>query len=179
MITPKQALRFQMRQRKKAMAPGEIAEKSQALCRMVLQTPAYRDAAAVYGYLPFNQEVDLHPLLQQALTDGKQVALPKCCGTDMRFILVSDLSQIRRSAIGAPEPIADAPVARDETALVIVPGVAFDRRGYRIGYGGGYYDRFLMQEPNHPTISVCYDFQVLPRLETEPHDIPVQALFFV
>lgn len=175
----KQALRARMRQQKKAMTPGEIAKKSLALCRMVLEHPAYRDAATVYGYLPFNQEVDLTPLLLQALADGKQVALPKCCGREMHFILISDLSRIRRSAIGAPEPIADAPVARDETALVIVPGVAFDRRGYRIGYGGGYYDRFLMQEPNHSTIALCYDFQVLPRLETEPHDIPVQTLFYV
>ena len=178
-MTAKPALRVQMRQRKKAVTPEEIAVKSQALCHMVLEHPAYRDAATVYGYLPFNQEVDLRPLLQQALADGKQVALPKCCGREMHFILISDLSQIRRSAIGAPEPIADTPVARDETALVIVPGVAFDREGYRIGYGGGYYDRFLMREPNHPTISVCYDFQVLPRLETEPHDIPVQTLFCV
>lgn len=176
-MTAKQALRANMRQRKQAMTAEEIAEKSLALCHMVLQTPAYRNAATVYGYLPFNQEVDLHSLLQQALADGKQVALPKCYGKEMRFILISDLSRVRRSAIGAPEPLDDGPVARDETALVIVPGVAFDPRGYRIGYGGGYYDRFLMQEPNHPTISLCYDFQVLPRLDAEPHDIPVQTLF--
>ena len=178
-MTTKKALRAQIRQRKQAMTPQEIAEKSNALCRMVLEHPAYREASAIYGYLPFNQEVNLLPLLQQALADGKQVALPKCCGREMRFIWISDLSQVRPSAFGAPEPIDDAPIARDETALVIVPGLAFDRRGCRIGYGGGYYDRFLTQEPNHPTISVCYDFQVLPHLDAEPHDIPVQTLFFV
>ena len=178
-MTTKQSLRAQMRQQKKRMPLEEIAEKSNSLCRMVLEHPAYRNAAAVYGYLPFNQEVDLRPLLQQALTDGKQVALPKCYGREMRFILISDLSQVRPSAFGAPEPIDDAPIARDETALVIVPGVAFDRRGYRIGYGGGYYDRFLNLEPNHPTLAVCYAFQVLPQLEPEQHDIPVQILLSI
>lgn len=172
----KQALRAQMRQQKLALTPREIAEKSNVLCRMVLEHPSYRKVSAIYGYLPFNQEVNLRPLLQQALIDGKQVALPKCYGTEMRFILISDLSQVRPSAFGAPEPIDDAPIARDETALVIVPGLVFDRRGYRIGYGGGYYDRFLNQEPNHPTLSVCYAFQVLPQLEPEQHDIPVQTL---
>ena len=178
-MTAKQALRAAVRQKKQAMTAKEIAEKSDALCRMVLDHPAYRETAAIYGYLPFNQEVDLLPLLQQALADGKQVALPKCRDREMQFILISDLSRVQRSTIGAPEPVDDGPVARDSTALVIVPGVVFDRRGYRIGYGGGYYDRFLAREPEHPTIALCYDFQVLPRLEAESHDIPVQTLFSI
>jgi len=177
MMRAKQALRARMRQRKQAMSAREIAEKSNALCRMVLESDAYKDAKTIYGYLPFNQEVDLQPLLQQALAEGKQVALPKCYGKEMRFILISDLFQVRPSAFGAPEPIADAPIARDETALVIVPGLAFDRRGCRIGYGGGYYDRFLAAEPNHPTIALCYDFQLVDRLEPEPHDLPVHSVF--
>lgn len=175
----KQALRAQMRQQKLALTPREIAEKSNVLCRMVLEHPSYRKASAIYGYLPFNQEVNLMPLLQQALIDGKQVALPKCREIEMSFVLVSDLSRVRRSSIGAPEPTDDVPIAQDETALVIVPGLAFDRRGYRIGYGGGYYDQFLTLEPNHPTLAVCYAFQVLPRLEPEQHDIPVQTLLSI
>lgn len=169
----KQALRAAVRQQKRAMSREAIEAKSELLCRRVLQTPAYASAAAVYGYLPFNQEVNLLPLLQKAIRDGKQVALPKCYGSEMRFILIADLSRVRVSALGAPEPVDDLPVARDDTALVIVPGLVFDERGYRIGYGGGYYDRFLAREPEHPTIALCYDFQVMPfALKREPHDIP-------
>ena len=94
----------------------------------------------------------------------------------MDFILVPDLTRIQHSAFGAPEPVDDGPLAADETALVILPGLVFDRKGYRIGYGGGYYDRFLFREPNHPTISLCYDFQIVDRLHPDPHDIPVDIV---
>lgn len=173
----KQAIRSRIRQQKQLLSPEEIALRSEELCRMVLSSEAYRAAKTLYGYLPFNQEVDLTFLLRQALLDGKQVALPKCCDGEMRFLLTADLSAVRRSAFGAPEPTADGPVASDETALVLVPGLAFDPRGCRIGYGGGYYDRFLSREPDHPTIALCYDFQLLPRLDPEPHDIPVDTVF--
>lgn len=175
----KQQLRAAIRQQKQAMVPEEIAGRSKMLCRMVLETEAYRQAGTVYGYLPFNQEVDLTELLQQALADGKQVALPKCCGKDMHFILVSDLTRIQRTGFGVPEPIADSPAPSDSTGLVIVPGLVFDRRGYRIGYGGGYYDRFLSLEPEHPTIGLCYDFQLTDRLEPDEHDIPVDTVFSI
>lgn len=174
----KRALRDSVRTRKQAMTEAEIAARSQALCAMVLGTDAYREAKTIYGYLPFNQEVRILPLLRQALADGKQVALPKCYGREMHFIFMTDLSRIRISAFGAPEPEADTPIAHDETALVLVPGLIFDTRGHRIGYGGGYYDRFLFREPKHPTIALCYDFQLVPQLETEPHDIPVDTVFY-
>ena len=164
---------------KQRMTPQDIAKRSMTLCRMVLETEAYRRAKTIYGYLPFNQEVDLHALLQEALDEGKQVALPKCYGRDMRFILVQDLSDIRHSAFGVPEPAADGPAAADKAGLVIVPGLVFDRRGYRIGYGGGYYDRFLSLEPDHPTIGLCYDFQLVDQLEPDAHDIPVDIVFSI
>lgn len=175
----KQELRQRIRLLKQAMDAADIAARSEQLCRMVLQTDAYRNADTLYGYLPFNQEVQTLPLLQQAVSDGKQVALPRCFGREMRFIVMSDLSRIQYSSFGAPEPVDTGPVAADPSALVIVPGLIFDRRGYRIGYGGGYYDRFLAREPSHPTIALCYDFQLVARLETDPHDIPVDTVFSV
>ena len=69
----------------------------------------------------------------------------------------------------------DGPEADDPAALVLMPGLAFDPQGHRLGYGGGFYDRFLAAEP-HPTIALCYAFQLLPQLETEAHDIPVDAV---
>lgn len=175
----KQQLRSRIRQQKRAMAAEDIQRRSELLQRMVLESEAYRNAKTIYGYLPFNQEVRTLPLLQQALSDGKQVALPKCTGTEMRFVLMNDLSRIRASAFGAPEPVDDLPAATDPHALVLVPGLAFDAAGHRMGYGGGFYDRFLARESTHPTIALCFDFQLLSRLETEPHDISVDAVFWV
>ena len=174
----KQELRSHIRQCKQAMVPEDIDRRSNALLHMVLQSEAYRNARTIYGYLPFNQEVRTLPLLRQALADGKQLALPKCYGHEMRFILVQDLRRIQFSRFGAPEPIDDFPAASDPHALVLVPGVAFDAAGHRMGYGGGFYDRFLEKEPNHPTVALCYDFQMLEKLETEEHDIPVDLVIW-
>jgi 5-formyltetrahydrofolate cyclo-ligase len=88
------------------------------------------------------------------------------------------MSGIEKGYAGIPEPVADEPVADDPTALVLMPGLAFDPEGHRIGYGGGFYDRFLAEEPNDPTVALCYAFQVLPKLETEEFDIPVDCVLW-
>ena len=96
----------------------------------------------------------------------------------MRFIFMEDLSLVEKGYANIPEPIADGPVADDETALVLMPGLAFDPQGHRIGYGGGFYDKFLAEEPDHPTLALCYDFQMMDKLETEEHDIPVDYVLW-
>ena len=174
----KQELRKEIRAKKRAMTQAEIEEKSCRLCRLFLESDAYREAKSVYGYMPYNQEVRTVALLEQALRDGKRVAIPKCYDKEMRFIWMDDLSRVEKGYAGIPEPIADGPVADDTTALVLMPGMAFDPAGHRIGYGGGFYDRFLAEEPNHPTLALCYDFQVLPQLKTEEFDIPVDTVIW-
>ena len=174
----KKALRSAIRERKRAMTAQQIEEKSAALTRQFLATDLYKNAKTLYGYLPYNQEVRTVPLLRQALADGKAVAVPKVYEDTMRFILLEDLSAVEKGYAGIPEPIDDGPVAQDETALVLMPGLAFDPKGNRMGYGGGFYDKFLQAEPQHPTVALCYDFQMLPHLETESHDIPVDLVLW-
>lgn len=174
----KKELRKAIREKKRAMSAEEIEAKSRALTEAFLRSEAYHAAKTIYGYLPYNQEVRTVALLEQALRDGKRVAVPKCYGDEMRFIYMTDLSAVEKGYAGIPEPIADGPVADDETALVLMPGMAFDPAGHRIGYGGGFYDKFLAREPDHPTLALCYDFQVLPHLETEEFDIPVDAVIW-
>ena len=174
----KAALRKEIRAKKKAMTEAEICEKSKKLCRKFLESNAYREAKTVYGYLPYNQEVRTWELLQQAMRDGKRVAVPKVYDQEMRFIYITDFSQIDIGYCGIPEPIADGPVAEDRDALVLMPGLAFDREGHRIGYGGGFYDRFLSAEPDHPTVALCYDFQVVEDLPVEAFDIPVDVVIW-
>ncbi len=174
----KKQLRAEIRAKKRAMTAAEIEEKSHRLGELFLHSDAYRQARTIYGYLPYNQEVRTVPLLEQALAEGKQVAVPKVYGDEMKFIYITDLTQVEKGYAGIPEPIADGPVAADKTALVLMPGLAFDPQGHRIGYGGGFYDKFLAAEPNHPTIALCYDFQMLERLDTEEFDIPVDFVLW-
>lgn len=174
----KKLLRKHIRERKRAMTDSQIEEKSALLAQQFLSCQAYRDAKTVYGYLPYNQEVRTVPMLEQALRDGKQVAVPKVYGDTMRFILLTDLGVVEKGYAGIPEPVADGPVANDPQALVLMPGLAFDPAGNRMGYGGGFYDKFLQAEPGHPTVALCYDFQMFPQLETEDHDVPVDLVLW-
>ena len=174
----KKQLRKKVRDQKRAMTAEQIEEKSRLLGEKFLKSDLYRQAKSVYGYLPYNQEVRTVAMLEKALQDGKRVAVPKCYGEEMRFIWMEDLSQVEKGYAGIPEPIADGPVADDETALVLMPGMAFDPEGHRIGYGGGFYDKFLAAEPGHPTLALCYDFQMFDRLETEEFDIPVDQVLW-
>ena len=174
----KKQLRRMIRERKRAMTEAEIQSRSEALAQLLYASEAYRNAKTIYGYLPYNQEVRTVPMLEQALRDGKQVAVPKVFGDEMKFLYLQDLTQVAKGYAGIPEPIADEPVAEDETALVLMPGLAFDPQGHRIGYGGGFYDKFLSREPNHPTLALCYEFQMVEHLETEEFDIPVDTVIW-
>ena len=174
----KKELRALVREKKRAMTPAEIEEKSRILGKKFRECAAYQKAKTIYGYLPYNQEVRTVPILAQALADGKQVAVPKVYGDDMKFILLPDLTRVSKGYAGIPEPIDDGPVAADEEALVLMPGLVFDKMGHRIGYGGGFYDKFLSREPDHPTVALCYDFQVMERIETEAFDIPVDVVLW-
>jgi 5-formyltetrahydrofolate cyclo-ligase len=174
----KKQLRDQIRAQKKAMSTAEIEGKSAILGLKFTQCKQYLEAKTIYGYLPYNQEVRTVPMLEQALRDGKRVAVPKVVGEEMVFIYMDDLSLVEKGYAGIPEPIANEPIAQDPTALVLMPGLAFDPEGHRIGYGGGFYDKFLQREPQHPTLALCYDFQMLERLDTEAHDIPVDCVLW-
>ena len=174
----KTALRNSIRARKRAMTEEEIVSRSEALAQQFYASEAYKNAKTIYGYMPYNQEVRTIPMMEQALKDGKRVAIPKCYGDTMKFNFNDDLSKEEKGYANIPEPIADEPVADDTTALVLMPGLAFDPQGHRCGYGGGFYDKFLAAEPDHPTLALCYEFQMLPHLETEAHDIPVDYVLW-
>ena len=174
----KKELRDYIRKHKRAMTKEEIEAKSAKLGELFLASDLYKQAKNIYGYLPYNQEVRTTPMLEQAQKDGKRIAVPKVLGDTMIFVWLDDLTAVEKGYSGIPEPVDLTPVADDPTALVLMPGMAFDPKGHRCGYGGGFYDNFLASEPGHPTLALCYDFQVLPHLETEEFDIPVDCVLW-
>jgi len=174
----KKELRDYIRKFKRAMTKEEIEAKSEKLGELFLASDLYKQAKNIYGYLPYNQEVRTTAMLLQAQKDGKRIAVPKILGDTMIFVWLDDLTAVEKGYSGIPEPIDLTPVADDPTALVLMPGMAFDPEGHRCGYGGGFYDKFLSSEPEHPTLALCYDFQVLPHLETEEFDVPVDCVLW-
>ena len=134
----KKELRDYIRKFKRAMTKEEIESKSEKLGELFLASDLYKQAKNIYGYLPYNQEVRTTAMLEQAQKDGKRIAVPKILGDTMIFIWLDDLTAVERGYSGIPEPIDLTPVADDPTALVLMPGMAFDPQGHRCGYGGGF-----------------------------------------
>lgn len=174
----KNELRAMIRAKKRAMTPEQIRIASHDLANQLFDTDLYKNARSLYAYLSYNQEVRTNEIILRALSDGKTVAVPKVYGEEMRFLILTDLTQVAKGYSGIPEPVYDQPVACDPSALVLMPGLAFDPQGHRIGYGGGFYDRFLAQEPGHPTVALCYGFQMQEHLETEEFDIPADLVLW-
>ena len=170
----KRALRREIAAQKRALSPAQIEAASADLTAQLLAHPLFRAARSLYAYLSYNQEVRTAAILRQAQRDGKRVAVPKVFGDEMKFLWLDDLSAVAPGAYNIPEPIADGPEADDETALVLMPGLAFDPEGHRCGYGGGFYDKYLAAHPKHVTLALCYAFQMLDHLDTDKFDIPVQ-----
>lgn len=167
-------LRRQIRQQKQALTPEQIQKASMDLTEQFRAHPLYKEAKTIFAYLSYNQEVRTEYLIAGAWADGKQVAVPKIINDKMVFLALEEGDPIAEGYKGIPEPVKEIPL-EDPTALVLLPGLAFDPMGHRLGYGGGFYDRFLSQEP-HPTIALCFDFQMMDHLDTEDHDIPADVV---
>ena len=172
----KKALRREIGAKKSALTARGIEGRSRVLAERLFSTEQYRRARSLYAYLSFNQEVRTDPIIERAWADGKRVAVPKVTGDDMAFIWIDGFDALAAGYRGIPEPIGDGPVADDPRALVLMPGLAFDPDGHRVGYGGGFYDRFLAKEPDHPLVALCYDFQLFDHLDVESHDVPVDLV---
>ena len=152
-------------------------EKAARIRRHLSELPALRGRSPVMVYAAIGEEVDLWPYAAQILKGGGEVAFPVAL-TRSKAIeprLVGSRSDLAPGALGIPEPVAGRPVVPPECLrAVIVPGLAFDRDGYRVGYGGGYYDRFLPRlGPDAVKVGVVYGELLCDRLPRDEHDVPV------
>ena len=172
----KHALRREIAAQKRALSPAQIEAASADLTAQLLAHPLFRAARSLYAYLSYNQEVRTLPILRRAQQDGKRVAVPKVYGDTMKFLWLDDLARTVPGAYNIPEPLGDEPEATDETALILMPGLAFDPEGHRCGYGGGFYDKYLSAHPQHPTLALCYGFQLYPHLDVDAFDVPVDVV---
>ena len=114
-------------------------------------------------------------IIEAAWKAGKEVAVPKVVGQDMVFYKLTDFSQLEKGYFGIQEP-ARGEIVQWEEAMMVMPGVAFDKDNHRVGYGGGFYDRFLEKHPQVTRVAVAFDFQILAEVPTEPTDISPQLI---
>lgn len=146
------------------------------IAKQVRDTEAWKRASLVLFYCPVAEEVDVSPLFSAARLEGKRLAFPRCVDREMEFCTVEDVSELERGRFGIPAPKERlGALTGFSEALVIVPALAADRRGTRLGYGGGFYDRFLQKHPL-PALCCLYEKMLQELLPREPFDIPVNII---
>lgn len=173
----KKKLRKQIAAARMALEPTDREERCQSIFRKVTEHPAFLRADLIYSFVDAKGEVDTHQIIREAWRQGKWVAVPRIEKHEMHFYYITEFNQLEPGGFGISEPTADCqPAAGIDSALMIMPGMVFDREGHRIGYGGGYYDRYLAEHRGLPTIAVAFDLQVLEQIPSEAHDIKPNIL---
>ena len=168
-------LRKQVLQEMKALSQEQKQAIDQALTERLLHHPFYQEAKIIATYLSFPHEFQTEELIKQALKDGKKVLIPKTYPKGRMEFVVYDPQQLVKTSFGLLEPEGELTVVGScQIDLIHVPGLVFTTEDYRIGYGGGYYDRYLIGYKGH-TISTLYPFQIQEFIPDD-HDIPVQEV---
>jgi 5-formyltetrahydrofolate cyclo-ligase len=172
----KKAIREQAHAARNALA--EKDELSRLTCERLVGLPEYQSAKTVMYYVDVRSEVRTRNYLQTALGHGKRIVVPYCVDDELETFLLTDMNQLAVGMYKILEPrpelrtIAELKVAVDDLELIIVPGVAFDREGGRLGHGKGYYDKLLEHAKlSTPLVALAFECQLFPHIPMQEHDI--------
>ena len=166
-----------IRQRKRQFTQQQLCELSLPIMERV--RGLLRHASTIVAYYSLDDEVNTHGLIDELLADGKTVYLPRVVNDEeMVLCRYTGADSLRKGAFGIMEPVGSSMSCHEKIDAVLVPGVAFDAQGHRLGRGRGYYDRFLsaLPCPRPQLIGVCFDFQKVGFVPTEICDIPVDTV---
>ncbi len=144
---------------------------SEIICKRVIKQPTYEAAKNLVLYMPINNEVCLDILMTDGFSRGKSIWLPRVIDKQMDFFSYTEATKLLTGAYNIKEPDSDIILTPDENTLIIMPGAAFSEDMGRIGYGGGYYDKYLSKHTCCKTIAVGYNFQILPMVPMEEQDV--------
>jgi 5,10-methenyltetrahydrofolate synthetase len=145
-------------------------EQEKKIIKHVLESQEFELFNAIYTYVGMGSEVDTRPIIDKALALGKKVACPKIKNGNIEFYYINSTSELTPGQLGILEPMGEE-IAMDADALVIVPGIAFDYGKNRIGYGKGYYDKYLAKYPWYTTMGLAFQVQIVDILPIENFDI--------
>ncbi|MCR5743617.1 MAG: 5-formyltetrahydrofolate cyclo-ligase [Lachnospiraceae bacterium] len=171
MASDKAVLRRAILTRRSELLEADRRRLSDIICGKILSLKQYAEAKTIFAYAPANGEVDVLPVIRDALLEGRRVAFPKCFGRgEMYFYSVSCLDELTEGRYGILAPSENCPKIDVTEGLMLVPGVCFDRNLNRIGYGGGYYDRYVGLSQNVTYVAPAFELQMCERISPEPHD---------
>ena len=181
LIPDKQEIRSRLRARRQGLDPRAARHKSHRVTQNLVSLPGFQNARCIAMYSSLAEEAGTREMMIAALRQQKKIAVPKVYGRDMQLLRVCDVERdlALQGAFGIMEPDPDLcdPVPLDEVDWFVVPGVAFDRFGSRVGFGAGYYDRLLPRKrPDAGVVGVAFDFQVVHALPAHEGDHPMDAV---
>lgn len=177
----KQQIRSKIFLRLRKQKEEERRNRSSLITEKLLRTRVYKKARVLMCYIALKGEVDTQAMIRQAKNSGKIVTVPVCKKTRATLMpcILDDNAGLRKGPYGVVEPAVRQCVPLKDIDLVVVPGVAFDKKGNRLGRGRGFYDRFLKRlTPRTATIGLAFDFQILPSLPAVSHDARVNRVIF-
>ena len=178
----KKEIRALIKAQKAALTEDYVRDYSARVTERFCAQDFYRSAPVLYAYLTFNQELRTDGLIRRAWADGKRVAVPRVLSQGvMEFYYIDSFEGFVTSAFGVPEPPEDPEKLADEPdVLLLMPGLAFDRAHNRVGYGGGFYDRYIERYQAKGTRifkpALAYDFQIVDAIPANDFDIRVDAV---
>ncbi|MFC4182671.1 5-formyltetrahydrofolate cyclo-ligase [Saccharococcus thermophilus] len=175
----KKQIRKTMQAKLQQLTDEEKQAYDKQIAENLYRLPQWKNADTIAITISKGKEIDTTPIIKRAWSEGKTVSVPKCdpATKTMVFRQITSFSQLESSYFGLLEPIEalTSEIKKSDMDMIIVPGICFSKNGYRIGYGGGYYDRYL-RNVSAPTVSLAYSFQVVDFLPIEEHDVPVQMI---
>jgi len=173
----KAALRKQLREKLAGLPENDLRQADLQILRNILALEEYGRSGVIFCFVGVGREIDTRPVIQEALTAGKRVAVPKCIAKGlMEAYEITRLSDLEEGFFGLLEPGPHCPaVSREQIDLILVPCLSCDRQGYRLGQGGGYYDRFLARGPFTGAV-LCRETMLSPEIPHGDHDIPVSIV---
>ena len=180
-ILDKKVMRKEMLENRSKLTKKEIREKSNKIKEKLMRLEKFKEAQVIFSFISFGDEVDTHEIIKESLKLGKRVGVPVTI-PEGRKLLVSELYDFDKELelgyydILAPKEEYIREIHPKEIDVVLVPGVVFTPAGYRIGYGGGYYDRFFSKNKDVYKIGLCFDMQIADEIPIDLYDIPVDII---
>jgi len=176
LLDQKQSLRNKIALLKKTHSPKELLRKSRQIKKALFETQEFKKAGTILFYASMKGEVQTKEMIHGALRMGKQVAVPKIRGNELRLYSISGWGELKKSRRGIPEPMNAPSMQLKKIGLIILPGLAFDRFGNRLGRGKGYYDRLLSKAEKPPRIGLAFAFQALSKIPHNSKDQKVHKI---
>jgi 5-formyltetrahydrofolate cyclo-ligase len=151
-------------------------KNSNSISQLLINSSFFENCNSIHSYVSYDNEVDTHQIISHALSDSKKVYTPKVSSAfELTHHKISDLNSLHKSKQGILEPINSSPIMDENPECILIPGLAFDHIGHRLGYGGGYYDRFL-EQCNGLKIGLFFEFQKITSTLPESHDVKLNLV---